>query len=636
MCGIAGYIGNENAVPILIKGLKRLEYRGYDSAGIAVVTTSGELAVRKTKGKIAELEKLLRENPLPESTIGIAHTRWATHGAPTKENAHPHTDCTGTIALTHNGTIDNYALLYNLLESKKYKQYQNHRVPYRASDTDTEALLHLIETFYYHSGMRFETAVVTALTNAEGAFGIALVSSIEPHTLIAARRGSPLAIGEKKDTKEFFIASDPAAFREYTHRVTYLKDNEIAFIHNGTCRIQTIATEASKEVKRITETITFNLKEIEKGRYPHFMLKEIMEQPRTVENALKGRIKDKTELVHLGGISGKILERILFNLEFLSGRIIFTACGTSWHAALFGKYLVTEFLRFPTEVEYASEFRYSNPVLSKKDIVFVISQSGETADTLAALREAKRLGALTLGICNAAGSSIARESDGGVFLRAGPEIGVASTKAFTSELVALVLVTFFLEQKKGCDGITKERHKEIVRELKLLPKKIHTALKTRAQIQKIAKEFSASRNFLFLGRGYNFPVALEGALKLKEISYIHAEGYPAAEMKHGPIALIDENMPVVFIAPMDKTYERIKSNMEEVKARSGKIIAVATEGDKEIKKLANHVIYVPETLEFLSPILNVIPLQLLAYEIALLRGCDIDQPRNLAKSVTVE
>ncbi|MFQ5864896.1 MAG: glutamine--fructose-6-phosphate transaminase (isomerizing) [bacterium] len=610
MCGIVGYIGNKQAVPVLIEGLKRLEYRGYDSAGIAVIG-EGKILIEKESGKISELEKLVAEKNLSGNT-GVAHTRWATHGHPNRENAHPHSDCTGNLALIHNGIIENYLAIKTKLQAGGHKF---------VTDTDTEALVHLIEEFY-DNGSTFEEAVRLALSQVEGTYGIAVLSSREPETLVVARRGSPLVVGMGED--EYVIASDVSAIISHTKDVTYLDDNELAIINREKITIKTVD---NLEVNRKVEKIFFDLEKIEKGGYDHFMLKEIMEQPQTIEDAMRGRLLSEEGTARLGGIRHE-LDSLLY-----APQMFFSACGTSWHAALIGEYMIEEFVRTPVEVEYASEFRYRDPVIDRGAVLFVISQSGETADTLAALKEAKRKGAKVLGICNVVGSTIARESDAGVYLHAGPEIGVASTKAFTSQVTVLSLLSLLLARMRNMGA---SKGVEIVKEMKLLPKKVAQILANHESIKEIAKEYHSCQNFLYLGRGYNFPVALEGALKLKEISYIHAEGYPAAEMKHGPIALIDENMPVVFIATKDSTYEKINSNIEEVRARKGRIIAVATEGDESIKKRADHVIFVPPTLELLTPILTIIPLQLLAYDIAVLRGCDVDQPRNLAKSVTVE
>ncbi len=610
MCGIVGYIGNKDAAPILLEGLKRLEYRGYDSAGVAVLT-NGKITVEKQAGKISALEQSLAQNAL-SGKLGIAHTRWATHGVPNQTNAHPHTDTTGRIALIHNGIIENYQTIKTKLESNGYKF---------STDTDTEALVNLISE-YYQNGNNLDEAVRAALSQVEGTYGIAVISKDDPNTLIAARRGSPLVIGMGEN--EFFVASDVSAIINHTKDVTYLDDNEIAVITRDKVTIKTID---NLEVDKKIEKIAFDLDKIEKSGYDHFMLKEIMEQPQTIEDAMRGRLLAEEGTARLGGIRHE-MESLLY-----APQILLSACGTSWHASLIGEYMLEEFARTPVEVEYASEFRYRDPIIERGAVMFVISQSGETADTLAAMKEAKRKGAKVFGICNVVGSTIARESDSGIYLHAGPEIGVASTKAFTSQVMVLSLLSLLMARMRNLGA---SKGIDIVNEMKALPQKVEKILQTHELIKEIAKEYHQSQNFLYLGRGYNFPVALEGALKLKEISYIHAEGYPAAEMKHGPIALIDENMPVVFIATKDSTYEKITSNIEEVKARSGRIIAIATEGDEEIKKRADHVIYIPPTLEFLTPILTIIPLQLLAYYIAILRGCDVDQPRNLAKSVTVE
>jgi len=608
MCGIVGYIGSREAVPILIQGLKRLEYRGYDSAGVATVA-GDRILIEKRAGKISTLEQIISTRDL-KGTIGIGHTRWATHGVPDAINAHPHIDCTGSIALIHNGIIENFAALKAELTQKGH---------HFKTETDTEVLVHLIEEFYNGS---LEEAVRAALTQVEGTYGIAVISSKEPDVLIAARRGSPLIVGIGDG--EYFLASDAAAIIDHTKDVAYLDDNEIVVLTRENMLIKTIGDQP---VQKKVQRIAFDLEKIEKGGYDHFMLKEIMEQPQTIRDSMRGRLLPEEGTARLGGLRYDI-DSLLY-----ARRILITACGTSWHAALIGEYMMEEFVRIPVEVEYASEFRYRDPVIERDTVVIVISQSGETADTLAALREAKRKRAKVFGICNVVGSSIARETDAGVYLHAGPEIGVASTKAFTSQLTVLALLTLLLARMKTMSAA---KGREIVQELQAIPDKVARILESSDEILEIAKEYCDSRNFLYLGRGYNFPVALEGALKLKEISYIHAEGYPAAEMKHGPIALIDENMPVVFIATQDSSYDKIMSNIEEVRARKGRVMAIATEGDEAIKKKADHVIYVPSTLEFLTPILTIIPLQLLAYHIAVLRGCDVDQPRNLAKSVTVE
>ncbi|MFQ6079616.1 MAG: glutamine--fructose-6-phosphate transaminase (isomerizing) [Thermodesulfobacteriota bacterium] len=565
--------------------------------------------VEKQAGKISELERTIRAKKIP-GRIGIGHTRWATHGVPNALNAHPHLDCRDRICIIHNGIIENYSSLKIQLQKAGHE--------FR-TETDTEAVAHLIEEFYEGD---LEEAVRSALLEVEGTYGILVISSLEPNKIVAARKGSPLVVGIGKG--EYFVASDVAAIIKHTKEVAYLDDGEMAIIEDGKLLTKTLS---DKVVEKKVEEIALDLEKIEKGGYDHYMLKEICEQPQTIRDSMRGRLLRENGSAHLGGLRDHI--DTLLNAK----RILITACGTSWHAALIGEYMLEEFLRVPVEIEYASEFRYRDPVLDKDTVVIVISQSGETADTLAALREAKRRGVPVFGICNVVGSTIARESDGGVYLHVGPEIGVASTKAFTAQVTVLALITLLLGRMKS---LPKEKGDNIVSELELLPDKVARILENDKAIRKIAEEFKECKNFLYLGRGYNFPVALEGALKLKEISYIHAEGYPAAEMKHGPIALIDEDMPVVFIAIKDSTYGKIMSNIEEVKARKGRVIAIANEGDHSIKKRVNHVIYIPWTLECLTPILTIIPLQLLAYHIAILRGCDVDQPRNLAKSVTVE
>lgn len=610
MCGIVGYIGFKDAIPILMEGLKRLEYRGYDSAGIATISDNG-VQIYKKAGKVAELSKHIEANGI-SSQMGIGHTRWATHGEPNNSNAHPHTDCTKTISVIHNGIIENFSTLKKKLE-------QNGHI--FKTETDTESLAHLIEEMLKHTPDLF-TAVRLALNEVEGTYGIAVISKNEPDKIITARKGSPIVLGI--GDKENFIASDAAALISHTRQVVYLEDGEIACITKDGFYTKTIFDE---EIKKQVEEITFDLEQIEKGGFDHFMLKEINEQPETLRNALRGRVLTDEGTSKLGGLSE--VTDVLMNAR----RFIITACGTSWHAALVGKYMLEQYAKIPVDVEYASEFRYRDPVIYKDDVVFLISQSGETADTLAALKKAKSAGAHVLGLVNVVGSTIARESDAGIYIHAGPEIGVASTKAFTSQLAVLSLITLMIARKRGmpqADG------RQVVRELLKLPEKVDKILKDINQIQQIADTFYSHGNFLYLGRGYNFPVALEGALKLKEISYIHAEGYPAAEMKHGPIALIDNEMPVVVIATKDSTYEKILSNIQEVRARRGRIIAIANEDDDHIHKLAEHVIRIPHTLDFLMPILSIIPLQLLSYYIAVKRGCDVDQPRNLAKSVTVE
>jgi glutamine---fructose-6-phosphate transaminase (isomerizing) len=610
MCGIVGYIGEKNCVPILINGLKRLEYRGYDSAGIGIIREQKSLIV-KNKGKVSFLEDKI-ENMNLNSNLGIAHTRWATHGIPNELNAHPHTNEDGTIFIIHNGIIENYLVIK--------KNLLNHGYRFN-SDTDSEVLVHLIDSFI-KEGNDLTKSVQLSLNEVEGTYGLAVIYSAEPDKIVAARKGSPLVVGLGES--ENFIASDVSAILSHTKQVVYLEDGEVAVITKDSFLAKTIY---DKELKKEIHEITMTLDEIDRGGYPHFMLKEIMEQPETVRNSMRGRILLEEGTSKLGGLVD-VVDRLVD-----SKRIIFTACGTSWHSGLVGEYMMEQFCRIPAEVEYASEFRYRNPIVNKDDAIFFISQSGETADTLAALREAKLKGALVLGICNVVGSSIARETNSGVYTHAGPEIGVASTKAFTSQLVVMALITLLVARRKSMSTVD---GKAIAEELLTLPDKIQTILNLNDKIEKIAEEFKNANNFLYLGRGYNFPVALEGALKLKEISYIHAEGYPAAEMKHGPIALIDENMPVVFIAPKDSTYEKIQSNIQEVKARGGRIIAIANEDDKEIDKLVDFSIKIPHTIRMLMPILTVVPLQLLAYHIAVKKGLNVDQPRNLAKSVTVE
>lgn len=610
MCGIVGYIGEKSCIPVLINGLKRLEYRGYDSAGIAYLSKDNSHII-KNKGKVSLLEERLEDFD-NGSVIGIGHTRWATHGAPNEINAHPHFNSDKNLFVIHNGIIENYQTIKAGLIKRGYKF---------TSETDSEVLPHLIDSFL-KKGFSLFKSVRLALTEIEGTYGIAVVYEKEPDKIIAARKGSPLVLGIGEH--ENFIASDVSAILAHTKQVVYLEDGELIELYKDRFIVKNILDD---EIKKEIHEIDMSLDEIDKAGYDHFMLKEIMEQPESIKNSMRGRILLENGSSKLGG-----LENVAEQLAN-SKRIIISACGTSWHAALVGEYMLEQFARIPTEVEYASEFRYRNPIINKDDAIFFISQSGETADTLAALREAKNKGALVLGICNVVGSSIARESLAGVYTHAGPEIGVASTKAFTSQLVVLSLITLLIARKKNMSLID---GKNIGEELLSIPDKISKILELNDQIKYIAEEFKDAGNFLYLGRGYNFPVALEGALKLKEISYIHAEGYPAAEMKHGPIALIDENMPAVFIAPKDSTYEKIISNIEEVKARKGKIIAIASEDDNEIDKLVDFTIKIPDTIRMLMPLLTVIPLQLLAYHIAVKKGLNVDQPRNLAKSVTVE
>jgi glucosamine--fructose-6-phosphate aminotransferase (isomerizing) len=617
MCGIVGYIGDQQVAPLLIQGLKRLEYRGYDSAGI-VVSKNGHLEVRKEAGKIAELEKLIVAEPV-EGWYGIGHTRWATHGPPNTRNAHPHLSENGDFALVHNGIIENAGTLRKLLQERGHVF---------TSDTDTEVLVHLIEEVYTTGEGRatesLERAVETALTQIEGTYGIAVVSTRDPGKIVVARLGSPLLIGVGENG-ETFVASDAAAVIAHTRDVIYLNDGDMATITKGG---YTVHRPKQGPVSRPINRVDWDLSEVERGGYDHFMLKEIMEQPETLRETMRGRLLEDEGGVKLGGLTG--MDEELRQAK----RVVILGCGTSWHSGLIGEYLLEDLARIPTEVEYASEFRYRRPVVEPGTIAIPISQSGETADTLWAMREAKQQGATTLGIVNAVGSTIPRETDAGVYLHAGPEIGVASTKAFTSQVVVLTMITIHLGRLRGT--LTQSRGREIVRALRQLPEQVAEILKMDEAIKKLAEQYKDSKNFLYLGRGYNFPAALEGALKLKEISYIHAEGYPAAEMKHGPIALIDENMPVVVIAPRDSVYDKVRSNIDEVKARGGCIIAVVSEDDEELESVVEHVIRIPRTHDALTPILASIPLQLLAYHIAVLRGANVDQPRNLAKSVTVE
>jgi glutamine---fructose-6-phosphate transaminase (isomerizing) len=614
MCGIVGYIGGREAAPLLLHGLKRLEYRGYDSAGIAVL--NGKLSMLKRKGSVAMLEQLVNESggATAGACTGIGHTRWATHGDPNDRNAHPHLNGSGDIALIHNGIIENHSALRTELTK--------HGHVFK-SDTDSEVLVHLIDHLWKNIPfIDFESAVRQSLALVEGAYGICVISQRDPEKLIVARKGSPLVIGV--GDHEYFVASDAAPLVEYTRKVVYLSDGEMAVVTREGFRVVTIDNVEHEAV--VTE-LDFDLEEIEKGGFEHFMLKEIFEQPQIMKDVMRGRIKLDGTMVHLGGIQdhiGKLRE---------AERILILACGTSWHAGLIGEYLIEEFARIPVEVDYASEFRYRNPIVGAKDVVIVISQSGETADTLAALRIAKERGATVMGICNVVGSTIARETAFGLYTHAGPEIGVASTKAFTAQVIALVMLSVVLSRDRT---MTDAETALLLKELLEIPGKAEAILEHDAEILSIAEHYKDARHFLYLGRGYNFPVALEGALKLKEISYIHAEGYPAAEMKHGPIALIDENMPVIVIAAKDANYRKMLSNIEEVRARGGRIIAIASEGDTGISRLADHVITIPETPGALSPLLTVLPLQLLAYHIAALRGCNVDRPRNLAKSVTVE
>ena len=608
MCGIVGYVGPKVATPLLLEGLKRLEYRGYDSAGVAIMNGVGVETVKEA-GKIAKLEVLLDATPV-RGTTGIAHTRWATHGPPNQRNAHPHMSQDGTIAVVHNGIIENATVLKQMLQGRGYTF---------TSDTDTEVLAHLIEECFDGN---LEDAVLEALLQVEGTYGIAVISGVDSHKIVAARKGSPLLVGLGED--EYFIASDVSAILAHTRQVIYLEDGEMAVLEaDGYRVIDMHAVEIQKNVAHID----WDLAQIERGGYSHFMLKEIFEQPSTVENTMRGRLLDEEGTSKLGGLNLSDEELLSFT------NIVITACGTSWHSALIGEHMLEELARIPVEVEYASEFRYRNPVVDEKTLCIVISQSGETADTLAAMREAKRRGARTLGVVNVVGSTIARESDGGIYIHAGPEIGVASTKAFTSQVIALLLFTLKLGRLRG---MGQERGSEIIAGMRALPAQIQSVLDRASEIEEIAEEYKRASNFLYLGRGYNFPVALEGALKLKEISYIHAEGYPAAEMKHGPIALIDEMMPVVFIATHDAVFDKITSNVHEVKARKGRVIAVTSRPEEALEGLVDYEFRVPETIDLLMPILASVPLQLLAYYVAVKRGANVDQPRNLAKSVTVE
>ena len=614
MCGIVGYIGKRKAYPILIKGLHRLEYRGYDSAGVALINEQGQLNVYKAKGKVAELEAFCTEKDTC-GNIGIAHTRWATHGEPNTVNAHPHYSESERLAIIHNGIIENYAVLKAGLMEQGYTF---------KSDTDTEVLVQLVEYTQVNQHVDLKTAVQLALQQVIGAYAIAILDKTHPDTLIAARKGSPLVVGIGEE--EYFLASDATPIVEYTDQVIYIDDEEVVSLRLGEKVDITTINNVTKtpEIKRLE----LSLSQLEKGGYPHFMLKEIFEQPRTLTDSMRGRVNVRQDNIALSGfIDNK--DRFL-NAK----RIIITACGTSWHAGLIAMYAIEEFAQIPVEVEYSSEFRYRKPVINKDDVVIAISQSGETADTLAAIQLAKSKGAFIFSICNVVGASIPRVSDSGCYTHVGPEIGVASTKAFTAQVVALTMLALCIGREKGT--MSQEQYLRIVRELGQIPDKIERVLGQNKRISDFAKTFTYAQNFIYLGRGYNYPVAMEGALKLKEISYIHAEGYPAAEMKHGPIALISQEMPVVVVAPHCGTYEKVVSNIQEIKARKGRVIAVVTEGDELVSKIADYIIEVPQTEECLTPLLTVIPLQLLAYHIAVVKGCDVDQPRNLAKSVTVE
>ena len=628
MCGIVGYIGKRKAYPILIKGLHRLEYRGYDSAGVALIDDAGQLNVYKAKGKVAELEAFCASKNT-EGCIGIAHTRWATHGEPNTVNAHPHYSESERLAIIHNGIIENYAVLKAGLMEQGYTF---------KSDTDTEVLVQLVEYTQVNRHVDLKTAVQLALQQVIGAYAIAILDKDHPDTLIAARKGSPLVVGIGQN--EYFLASDATPIVEYTDKVIYIEDEEVVVIHPVTGNPSPVTVTTINNVTKTPEIkrLELSLSQLEKGGYPHFMLKEIFEQPRTLTDSMRGRVNVRQDNIALSGfIDNK--DRFL-NAK----RIIITACGTSWHAGLIAMYAIEEFAQIPVEVEYSSEFRYRKPVINKDDVVVAISQSGETADTLAAIQLAKSKGAFIFSICNVVGASIPRISDSGCYTHVGPEIGVASTKAFTAQVVALTMLALCIGREKAKmspvtgnpSPLTEEQFVRIVRELGQIPDKIERVLGQNKRIADFAKTFTYAQNFIYLGRGYNFPVAMEGALKLKEISYIHAEGYPAAEMKHGPIALVSQEMPVVVVAPHCGTYEKVVSNIQEIKARKGRVVAIVTEGDELVRKIADYIIEVPQTEECLTPLLTVVPLQLMAYHIAVVKGCDVDQPRNLAKSVTVE
>lgn len=615
MCGIVGYIGYRDAYPIIIKGLKRLEYRGYDSAGIALYD-GVDIKLSKTKGKVADLEEKLEEEISTSGSLGIGHTRWATHGVPNDVNSHPHYSNSGDLVIIHNGIIENYESLKKELIKRGYTF---------ESDTDTEVLINLIEDVKQKENVKLGKAVQIALNQVIGAYAIAVIDKHKPNEIVVARLGSPLAIGIGED--EFFIASDASPFIEYTKNAIYLEDEEMAIVRRKKgVKIRKIKDDSL--VAPYIQELQLNLEQIEKGGYDHFMLKEIYEQPNAILDTFRGRLLSKDGIIKMAGVEDNMKKFLNAN------RIIVVACGTSWHAGLVSEYIFENLARIPVEVEYASEFRYRNPVITENDVVIAISQSGETADTLAAIKLAKSKGAFVFGVCNVVGSSIARETHAGAYTHAGPEIGVASTKAFTTQITVLTLIALRLARAKG--ELTSSEYRQHLIELELIPEKVKTALKSDDYVKTIAEIYKNSKNCLYLGRGYNFPVALEGALKLKEISYIHAEGYPAAEMKHGPIALIDENMPIVVIATNKGHYEKVVSNIQEIKSRSGKIIAVVTKGDEQVKNIADHVIEVPETIESLTPLLTTIPLQLLSYHIALMLGKNVDQPRNLAKAVTVE
>lgn len=614
MCGIVAYIGQKEAYPILIKGLQRLEYRGYDSAGVAMIDKNGDLNVFKRKGKVSELSEFIKGKN-SSGTIGIGHTRWATHGEPNDVNSHPHYSQSANLVMIHNGIIENYSSIKEGLKKRGNKFL---------SQTDTEVLIHLIEDIQLHEGMKLSQAVQAALNQVIGAYAIVVLDKNDPDTIVAAKKGSPMVIGIGDG--DFYVASDASPIIEYTKNVVYLEDEQVAVLRRG--RDLMIRNLKDKEITPYIQKLTLELESIEKGGYDHFMLKEIYEQPRSVRDSMRGRLRANEGEIKMGGITDheKKFEK--------AKRIIFVACGTSWHACLVAEYLFEEFARVPVEVEYASEFRYRNPVIYQDDIVIAVSQSGETADTLAAVELAKSKGATVLGVCNVVGSSIARATHGGSYTHAGPEIGVASTKAFTAQVTVLTLMALHMAKVRGT--IAESRYRQLCYEMDAIPSKIEQVLKLNDQLREIAMANKDSTNALYLGRGVSFPVALEGALKLKEISYIHAEGYPAAEMKHGPIALIDEEMPVFVIATKGANYEKVVSNIQEVRARKGKVTAVVTSGDKEVREMADFTIEIPETDEFLVPLISVIPLQLLSYHIAVMRGCNVDQPRNLAKSVTVE
>ena len=617
MCGITGYIGYRDAYPIIINGLQRLEYRGYDSAGI-VLYDGKDVKLSKTKGKVSDLIERVEKEISTTGNLGIGHTRWATHGVPNDVNSHPHTSQSGDLVIVHNGIIENYDTLKKELINRGY---------FFKSDTDTEVLINLIEEVKKENDVKLGKAVQIALNQVIGAYAIAVFDKNKPDEIVVARLGSPIAIGIGKEKKEFFVASDASPFIEYTKDAIYLEDEEMAIIKIGK-EVEIRKIQDDSLVDASVQKLQMNLEQIEKGGYEHFMLKEIYEQPRAITDTYRGRLLREDGIIKMAGVEDNMKK--FLNAE----RIIIVACGTSWHAGLVAEYTFEDLARIPVEVEYASEFRYRNPVITEKDVVIAISQSGETADTLAAIKLAKSRGAFVFGVCNVVGSSIARETHAGAYTHAGPEIGVASTKAFTTQITVLSLIALRLARAKGT--VSSSDYRYYLQELELIPNKVEIALKSDDHIKTIAEIYKDSGNFLYLGRGYNFPVALEGALKLKEISYIHAEGYPAAEMKHGPIALIDENMPIVVIATNKGHYEKVVSNIQEIKSRKGQIIAVVTEGDEQVKEIADHVIEIPETIEGFTPLLTTIPLQLLSYHIAVMRECNVDQPRNLAKSVTVE